>query len=196
MSFIAFHQRYLSQKKDKVEVALDESLTATHPNVKKLIESMKYSLLAGGKRIRPILCLASCEMFGGNDDIAMPTAVALEMIHTMSLIHDDLPSMDNDDLRRGKPTNHVLYGENIAILAGDALLSTSFEHVARETRGVPAERTVDVLRRLGTSVSAYGLAGGQVMDIECEGKSGVTVEDLEWIHMHKTAALLKVSFVD
>jgi geranylgeranyl diphosphate synthase type II len=196
LSFIAFHQRYLSQKKDKVEVALDQSLTATHPNVKKLIESMKYSLLAGGKRIRPILCIASCEMFGGNDDIAMPTAVALEMIHTMSLIHDDLPSMDNDDLRRGKPTNHVLYGENIAILAGDALLSTSFEHVARETRGVPAERTVDVLRRLGTSVSAYGLAGGQVMDIECEGKSGVTVEDLEWIHMHKTAALLKVSVVD
>jgi geranylgeranyl diphosphate synthase type II len=149
--------------------------------------------MAGGKRIRPVLCLAACEMFGGNDNIAMPTAVALEMIHTMSLIHDDLPAMDDDDLRRGKPTNHVLYGEDVAILAGDALLSTSFEHVAAHTKGVPAERVVEVLRRLGTSVGAYGLAGGQVMDLECENKEGVTLKDLEWIHMHKTAALLKVS---
>ena len=150
--------------------------------------------MAGGKRIRPILCLAACEMFGGSDKVAMPTAVALEMIHTMSLIHDDLPAMDNDDLRRGKPTNHVLYGEDIAILAGDALLSTSFEHVARETKGVPAERVVEVLLRLGTCVGAYGLAGGQVMDLDCENKEGVTVEDLEWIHTHKTGALLKVIF--
>jgi geranylgeranyl diphosphate synthase type II len=111
----------------------------------------------------------------------------------MSLIHDDLPAMDDDDLRRGKPTNHVLYGEDVAILAGDALLSTSFEHVATNTKGVPAERTVEVLRRLGTSVGAYGLAGGQVMDLECENKEGVTLKDLEWIHLHKTAALLKVS---
>lgn len=185
--------KYLSTKKEKVENALDKSLAATNPNVDKIIESMRYSLMAGGKRIRPILCLAACEMFGGNDDISMPTAVALEMIHTMSLIHDDLPAMDDDALRRGKPTNHVLYGEDVAILAGDALLSTSFEHVARETKNVPAERIVDVLRRLGTSVGAYGLAGGQVMDLECENRSGVTVKDLEWIHLHKTAALLKVS---
>lgn len=184
---------YLETKKEIVETALDKSLTATSPNVVKIVESMKYSLMAGGKRIRPILCLASCEMFGGNDAMAMPTAVALEMIHTMSLIHDDLPAMDDDDLRRGKPTNHVLYGEDVAILAGDALLSTSFEYVAQHTRGVPAERTVEVLRRLGTSVGAYGLAGGQVMDLECENKEGVTLKDLEWIHMHKTAALLKVS---
>lgn len=187
---------YLDAKKTVVEKALDDSLEATNVNVEKIIESMKYSLMAGGKRIRPILCLASCEMFGGNDEISMPTAVALEMIHTMSLIHDDLPAMDNDDLRRGKPTNHVLYGEDIAILAGDALLSTSFEHVARETKGVPAERVVDVLRRLGTSVGAYGLAGGQVMDLQCENKEGVTRQDLEWIHLHKTAALLKVGVVD
>jgi len=184
---------YLEEKKDVVEAALDKSLVATSPNVKKIVESMKYSLMAGGKRIRPILCLAACEMFGGTEAMAMPTAVALEMIHTMSLIHDDLPAMDDDDLRRGKPTNHVLYGEDVAILAGDALLSQSFEHVARYTTGVPAERTVEVLRRLGTSVGPYGLAGGQVMDLECENKEGVTREDLEWIHMHKTAALLKVS---
>ena len=176
-----------------MEKALDASLSANSRNVEKIIESMKYSLMAGGKRIRPVLCLASCEMFGGDDSIAMPTAVALEMIHTMSLIHDDLPAMDDDDLRRGKPTNHVLYGEDVAILAGDALLSTSFEHVAAHTKGIPAERTVEVLRRLGTSVGAYGLAGGQVMDLECENKEGVTLQDLEWIHMHKTAALLKVS---
>ena len=144
------------------------------------------------RSVRPILCLAACEMFGGNDNIAMPAAVALEMIHTMSLIHDDLPAMDNDDLRRGKPTNHVLYGEDVAILAGDALLSQSFEHVARDTKGVPAERIVEVLRLLGTSVGPYGLAGGQVMDLECENRNDVTIKDLEWIHMHKTAALLKV----
>ncbi len=157
---------------------------------------MRYSLLAGGKRIRPILCLAACEMFGGNDDMAMPTAVALEMIHTMSLIHDDLPAMDNDSLRRGKPTNHVVYGEDIAILAGDALLSTAFQHVACETpKTVSGDKVLEVIKRLGISVGADGLAGGQVMDLECEGKdaSEVTLEDLEWIHIHKTAALLQVA---
>eukprot|EP01031_Cornospumella_fuschlensis_P040206 gene40206-48991_t len=184
---------YLEERRLLVEDALDKSLVAKDKNVEKIVESMRYSLMAGGKRIRPILCLAACEMFGGSKDVAMPTAVALEMIHTMSLIHDDLPAMDNDDLRRGKPTNHVLYGEDIAILAGDALLSTSFEHVATHTTGVPAERIVEVLRRLGTSVGAYGLAGGQVKDLECENKEGVTLEELEWIHLHKTAALLKVS---
>lgn len=184
---------YLETKKNIVEIALDNSLKSTTPNTDKLVESMKYSLMAGGKRIRPILCLAACEMFGGNDNIAMPTAVSLEMIHTMSLIHDDLPAMDNDVLRRGKPTNHVLYGEDVAILAGDALLSTSFEYVAANTKGVPAERIVDVLRRLGTSVGVYGLCGGQIMDLDCENKEGVSLSDLEWIHLHKTAALLKVS---
>lgn len=123
----------------------------------------------------------------------MPTAVALEMIHTMSLIHDDLPSMDNDDLRRGKPTNHIIYGEDVAILAGDALLSTSFQHVAEETKGVSADRVLDVIIRLGKSVGPIGLAGGQVMDLECEGKQGVTLEDLTWIHTHKTATLLQVA---
>mmetsp|Transcript_22755 Transcript_22755/g.31193 ORF Transcript_22755/g.31193 Transcript_22755/m.31193 type:complete len:342 (+) Transcript_22755:36-1061(+) len=185
---------YLNSKKITVDKALDESLVATTPNVDKIIESMRYSLMAGGKRVRPILTIAACEMFGGTEAVAMPSAVAMEMIHTMSLIHDDLPAMDNDDLRRGKPTNHVLYGEDIAILAGDALLSTSFEHVAANTpKSVPAERVVEVLRRLGTAVGAYGLAGGQVMDLMCENKEGVTLSDLEWIHMHKTAALLKVS---
>jgi len=156
---------------------------------------MRYSLLAGGKRIRPIMCIAACEMAGGKAEHAMPTAVALEMIHTMSLIHDDLPSMDNDSLRRGKPTNHVIYGEDVAILAGDALLSTAFEHVAKHTKSVPAERVVDVISRLGASVGPTGLAGGQVMDLECEGKQGVGLRELTWIHTHKTAALLKVGWL-
>lgn len=182
----------MKEKKVKVEAALEVSLKAESPHVDKIIESMKYSLMAGGKRIRPILCLAACELFGGSEASAMPVAVALEMIHTMSLIHDDLPSMDNDDLRRGKPTNHVLYGEDVATLAGDALLSTSFEHVATHTKGVPAERVVEILRRLGTSVGPNGLAGGQVMDLQCEGRSDVTLAELEWIHMHKTASLLRV----
>lgn len=192
--FLLSYHSYLEKKKDAVEIALDKSLVISDPNAKKIVESMRYSLMAGGKRIRPILVLAACEMFGGNDEIAMPSAVALEMIHTMSLIHDDLPAMDNDDLRRGKPTNHVLYGEDIAILAGDALLSESFEHIATQTKGVPAERIVEVLRRVGRSVGPYGIAGGQAMDLECEKKTGVTLQELEWIHLHKTAALLKVNF--
>jgi len=184
---------YIMAKKTVVDKALEESVTSTCPETAKIVESMMYSLLAGGKRIRPVLCIAACEMFDGTEEVCMPTAVALEMIHTMSLIHDDLPSMDNDDLRRGKPTNHVLYGEDVAILAGDALLSTSFQIVAENTKDVDPLRIIDVITRLGKSVGPVGLAGGQVMDLECEGKSNVTVEDLTWIHTHKTATLLQVA---
>lgn len=181
---------YLLSKKDPIESALEASVKSNTPETAKICESMAYSLMAGGKRVRPVMCIAACEMFGGTEETAMPCAVALEMIHTMSLIHDDLPAMDNDDLRRGKPTNHVLYGDDVAILAGDAMLSTSFEHVAKFTKGVPAERIVEVIVRLGKSVGAEGLAGGQVMDLECEAKEGVTLDELRWIHTHKTAALL------
>mmetsp|Transcript_1230 Transcript_1230/g.1877 ORF Transcript_1230/g.1877 Transcript_1230/m.1877 type:complete len:344 (-) Transcript_1230:209-1240(-) len=185
---------YLLSKKDDIEIALKASCVSTMPQTEKICESMDYSLMAGGKRIRPVLCIASCEMFGGSQADAMPTAVALEMIHTMSLIHDDLPSMDNDDLRRGKPTNHIIYGEDVAILSGDALLSTSFQHVAEDTpKTVDPHRILDVIIRLGKSVGPVGLAGGQVMDLECEGKQGVTLEDLTWIHTHKTATLLQVA---
>jgi len=185
---------YLLAKKGPIEEALEASVASRIPQTDKICEAMSYSLMAGGKRIRPVLCLAACEMAGGTQEMAMPTAVALEMIHTMSLIHDDLPSMDNDDLRRGKPTCHVKYGEDVAILAGDSLLSTSFEHVARYTpKDVAAEKVLDVIMRLGKSVSAEGLAGGQVMDLECEGKPGTTLDDLKWIHIHKTATLLQVA---
>ena len=184
---------YLMSKKGPIEEALEASITSVGPQTDKICESMLYSLMAGGKRIRPVLCLAACEMFGGDAAQAMPTAVALEMIHTMSLIHDDLPSMDNDDLRRGKPTNHVIYGEDVAILAGDALLSTSFEHVAKHTKGVAPEKVLDVIGRLGQSVGHVGLAGGQVMDLECENKGDATLDELKWIHTHKTATLLRVA---
>jgi geranylgeranyl diphosphate synthase type II len=183
---------YLKQKKQLIEVALDRSLTVTRPE--KIYEAMRYSLLAGGKRLRPILCLTTCELSGGAIDMAMPTACALEMIHTMSLIHDDLPAMDNDDYRRGKLTNHKVYGEDIAILAGDGLLSYAFEYVVTQTpASVDPHRILDVIARLGRTVGAAGLVGGQVLDLESEGKADITVDTLSFIHTHKTGALLETS---
>jgi geranylgeranyl diphosphate synthase type II len=180
---------YLKSQQAKVETALDQSLTGTIPET--IYSAMRYSLLAGGKRLRPILCLATCTMVGGKEAMALPTACALEMIHTMSLIHDDLPSMDNDDYRRGKLTNHKVYGEDIAILAGDGLLAYAFEYVATQTQGVSAERLMQVVARLGRAVGAAGLVGGQVVDLESEGKTDTTVETLNFIHRHKTGALLE-----
>jgi len=176
-----------------VEAALDKSMPVVPPET--IYNSMRYSLLAGGKRLRPILCLAACELTGGTIEMAMPTACAMEMVHTMSLIHDDLPSMDNDDYRRGKLTNHKIYGEDIAILAGDGLLAYAFEHLALATQGVPADRLLHIVVRLGRAVGAEGLVGGQVVDLESEGKTDTTVEMLDFIHTHKTAALLEVSVV-
>ena len=181
--------RYLRDRKEAVETALDASIAITYPQ--KIYESMRYSLMAGGKRLRPILCLAACELLGGDTAAAMPTACAMEMVHTMSLIHDDLPAMDNDDFRRGKPTNHKVYGDDIAILAGDALLAYAFEFIAEQTKNVPAERILKAIANLGHAVAATGLVGGQVVDLECEGKSDVTAETLTFIHIHKTAALLE-----
>ena len=179
---------YLRQAGAKVEQALDAALGPEQPE--RLREAMRYSLLAGGKRLRPILCLAACELAGGDSQLAMPTAVALEMIHTMSLIHDDLPAMDNDDLRRGRPTSHKVFGEANAILAGDALLTRAFEMVALRSPGVPAERLLAVVGELSLAAGAPGLVGGQVVDLESEGKH-VSLETLEYIHVHKTGALLR-----
>ncbi|MDX2255178.1 MAG: polyprenyl synthetase family protein [Pseudanabaenaceae cyanobacterium bins.39] len=181
--------KYLKELKQEVESALDASIVVTYPD--KIYESMRYSLMAGGKRLRPILCIAACEMLGGDRADAMPTACAMEMVHTMSLIHDDLPAMDNDDFRRGKPTNHKVYGDDIAILAGDALLAYAFEFIARHTQNVPAERVLKAIAHLGHAVAATGLVGGQVVDLECEGKADVSADTLTFIHIHKTAALLE-----
>lgn len=184
---------YLQAHKRVVEEALARSLPIRRPE--KIYEAMRYSLLAGGKRLRPILCLTACNLIGGTLEMALPTACALEMIHTMSLIHDDLPAMDDDDYRRGKPTNHKVYGEDIAILAGDGLLAYAFEYVATQTPNVPSERLVNVIARLGRTVGAEGLVGGQALDLESEGKSDITVETLNFIHTHKTGALLETSVV-
>ncbi len=184
---------YLQQQQAQVEAALDSAIPLTYPE--KIYEAMRYSLLAGGKRLRPILCLATCEMAGGSIDAAMPTACALEMIHTMSLIHDDLPAMDNDDYRRGRLTNHKVYGEDIAILAGDGLLAYAFEYIAAHTQNVPAQQVLQVIAHLGRAAGAAGLVGGQVVDLESEGKSDVSVETLHFIHTHKTAALLEACVV-
>jgi geranylgeranyl diphosphate synthase type II len=182
---------YLNQRRSQVETALDASIPVVYPE--KIYEAMRYSLMAGGKRLRPILCLASCELAGGTLEMAMPTACALEMIHTMSLIHDDLPAMDNDDYRRGKLTNHKVYGEDIAILAGDGLLAYAFEFLAVQTQGVSADRLLKVVARLGHAVAATGLVGGQVVDLESEGVADITLSTLNFIHVHKTGALLKAS---
>jgi geranylgeranyl diphosphate synthase, type II len=184
---------YLHQRRKIVEAALDASIEVVYPE--KIYEAMKYSLMAGGKRLRPILCLATCELTGGTVEMAMPTACSLEMIHTMSLIHDDLPAMDNDDYRRGKPTNHKVYGEDIAILAGDGLLAYAFEYVVEQTQGVHPERLLKVVSRLGRAVAATGLVGGQVVDLDSEGETNITLEKLTFIHTHKTGALLEASVV-
>ncbi|MEM6869195.1 MAG: geranylgeranyl diphosphate synthase CrtE [Cyanobacteria bacterium P01_C01_bin.121] len=181
---------YLSDRSQQVETALDRSLPVVYPE--QIYEAMRYSLMAGGKRLRPILCLATCEMIGGHADIAMPTACALEMVHTMSLIHDDLPAMDNDDYRRGKLTNHKVYGEDVAVLAGDALLTYAFEYIATQTQGAKPEQILKVVALLGKAVGAAGLVGGQIVDLASEG-TVVDEETLTFIHMHKTAALLEVS---
>jgi geranylgeranyl diphosphate synthase type II len=184
---------YLQQRQSQVEAALDRALPVTYPE--KIYEAMRYSLLAGGKRLRPILCLATCELAGGTTEMAIPTACGVEMIHTMSLIHDDLPAMDNDDYRRGRLTNHKVYGEDIAILAGDGLLAYAFEYVAANTENVPAQRVLQVVSRLGRAVGAAGLVGGQVVDLESEGKADVSIDTLNFIHNHKTAALLEACVV-
>ncbi|XP_043709431.1 geranylgeranyl pyrophosphate synthase, chloroplastic-like [Telopea speciosissima] len=184
---------YMLQKGASVNQALDAAVSLRDPL--KIHEAMRYSLLAGGKRVRPILCIAACELVGGVEGTAMPAACAVEMIHTMSLIHDDLPCMDNDDLRRGKPTNHKVFGEDVAVLAGDALLAFAFEHIATATVGVPPANIVRVVEELAKVIGTEGLVAGQVVDIDLAGLSNVGLEQLEFIHIHKTAALLEGSVV-
>ncbi|MDR9403571.1 MAG: polyprenyl synthetase family protein [Halothece sp. Uz-M2-17] len=184
---------YLQARKAIVEKALDQSLPVGEPP--EIYEAMRYSLLAGGKRLRPILCLATCELVGGSIEMAMPTACALEMIHTMSLIHDDLPAMDNDDYRRGILTNHKKFGEDIAILAGDGLLAYAFEYIAAYTQGVEPSAVLQVVAKLGHAVGATGLVGGQVVDLASEGNPDISLETLNYIHTHKTGALLEACVV-
>jgi len=159
-------------------------------------ESMRYSLEAGGKRVRPVLCLLAAESFGGRIESALPCAVALEYVHTYSLVHDDLPAMDNDDLRRGKPTNHKVFGEGQAILAGDGLLTEAFGILARDSTLLPQQK-IEAMGTLAEAAGWLGMAGGQSLDLEGEGleKSGQPygLEQLQLIHRLKTGALLRAS---
>ena len=172
---------------EKIEKKLDEYIQVIYPE--EIFESMRYSVLAGGKRLRPIMCLEACRVFGGNIEKAMSTACAFEMLHTQSLIHDDLPCMDNDDYRRGKLTNHKKFSESTAVLAGDALISFGIQLIIEKSE-LPAETIIKVLKEYALAAGAYGIIAGQVVDIAMEGKP-YNAETLEYIHTHKTADLFK-----
>jgi geranylgeranyl diphosphate synthase type II len=184
---------YLAPRRRRVEEALERLLPHPSGPSATVARAMRYAVLGGGKRIRPLLAIASCEACGGSVDDVLDPAAALEMLHTYSLVHDDLPSMDDDDLRRGRPTVHRAFGEGEAVLAGDALLTLAFEVLAVAPPGDAlaarrAEAVAVVARRAGVS----GMIGGQIADIEAE-RTAADPARLEWIHLHKTGALIAAS---
>jgi geranylgeranyl diphosphate synthase type II len=184
---------YLAAKRVLVEESLEKYMLHSEERLMEHIEAMRYSLFAGGKRVRPILCLAAAEAVGGRPDKTMPAACALECIHTYSLIHDDLPAMDDDDFRRAKPTNHKIYGEAGAILAGDGLLTFAFELLSSpEFAFAPEKRRLQVVNLIARAAGPLGMVGGQALDIACEGKE-ITFETLQFIHSRKTGALITAS---
>lgn len=184
----------LKRRAALVDAALEAFLPPadTYPVI--IHEAMRYSVFAGGKRLRPILVLAAAETVGGHAGVeaAMPAACALELIHTYSLVHDDLPAMDNDDFRRGRPTSHKVYGEAVAIMVGDALLTSAFELIARSAEGVAAESVSLVTLEIARAAGSQGLIGGQVVDTLSENKK-VDGPVLEYIHRHKTGALFRAA---
>jgi len=185
---------YLAKKKDIVDKALDKLVPPAEVFPTSVHEAMRYSLFAGGKRVRPILAIAAAEALGAKTTELLPIAGTLELIHTYSLIHDDLPAMDDDDFRRGQPTCHKKFGEAIAILAGDGLLNMAFEVLSdpRRLKTVPASRLIAIVKEISTASGVYGMVGGQVVDMESEGKE-VDFPTLEYIHTHKTGALIRAS---
>ncbi len=189
---------YIEEKRKKVDAFLDAHFRISaddQPKFGHVYEAMRYSLLAGGKRVRPVLCLAAYEACGGPADkpSALAVASALELIHTYSLIHDDLPAMDNDDLRRGRPTNHKVFGDAMAILAGDSLLTEAFLMIARASAGgVNPSVLLEISGDVAEASGARGMAGGQVLDLESEKKK-ISREELETVHRHKTGCLILVS---
>jgi len=188
---------YLKEQCARVDAALDAYLPKESELPYSLHKAMRYSIFAGGKRVRPILLLAACQAVGGDTGRAIPAACAMEMIHTYSLIHDDLPAMDNDDFRRGNPTNHKVFGEAVAILAGDALLTEAFKLISDPRFAAdcdPAAR-LSVINEIATCSGSYGMVGGQVVDMESEGKADIDLPIVQYIHTHKTGALIKASVV-
>ncbi|HXV22596.1 MAG TPA: farnesyl diphosphate synthase [Desulfuromonadales bacterium] len=184
-------KNYLKECLTRVDRALDSYLPAEDTLPVALHKAMRYSVFAGGKRIRPVLMIAACEAVGGDAERVLPAACAMEMIHTYSLIHDDLPAMDDDDFRRGRPTNHRIFGEATAILAGDALLTEAFILLsdAQINARVPAEIRCRVLHTIARCAGSQGMVGGQVVDMESEGKA-IDFPTLEYIHTRKTGALI------
>ena len=192
MEFTARLKRY----QHIVNKFLEECINENDLIEKSIYSAMRYSLLAGGKRLRPVLFLAVCDMLGGDLEEVLPFACAIEMIHTYSLIHDDLPAMDNDDYRRGKPTNHKVYGEAIAILAGDGLLNMAYELMLDSTSSNlnNIENKVKAMAYIAKSSGVRGMIGGQVVDIESENTE-VSIETLEYMHRNKTGALIKAPII-
>jgi geranylgeranyl diphosphate synthase type II len=182
---------YLRESAALVEAFLDRALPPVGGHASRLAEAMRYSALGGGKRLRPALAFAAAEASGGAREVALPMAAAVEMIHAYSLIHDDLPAMDDDDFRRGRPTSHRVFGEALAILAGDTLLTQAFEVLASADAVAPARR-VAIVREIAAAGGAAGLAGGQAADLAGEGTE-LTLPELEFIHARKTGALILAS---
>ena len=180
----------LKIKSDYIEELLKKYMPKEDGYQSTIMESMNYSLKSGGKRLRPILTLEACTIVGGNEEDAIPFAMAIEMIHTYSLIHDDLPSLDNDDLRRGKPTNHKVYGEAMAILAGDGLLNYAYEIMLSSSLNKDnPEKYLRAIGEIAKSAGIYGMIGGQVVDVESENTL-IPKEKLDYIHLNKTAAIM------
>jgi len=188
-------KQYLENRCELIDSRLAVAMPAENEFPYSLHKSMRYSTFAGGKRIRPVLLLAAVEAVGGDVSAALPAACAMEMIHTYSLIHDDLPSMDNDDYRRGIPTNHKVFGDAVAILAGDALLTQAFVLLSAPSFAatVSPERILAVIYELATAAGSRGMVGGQIVDMESEGKPELDLPTVQFIHTHKTGALIKAS---
>jgi geranylgeranyl diphosphate synthase type II len=182
---------YLASRQKRIDQALDRYLPKENVRPTTIHKAMRYSLFAGGKRLRPILCLAAAEACGGKIDHALPLACAMECIHTYSLVHDDLPSMDNDDFRRGRPTCHKVFGDGIAVLAGDALLTVAFEIVSHAKPTLRYDMSI-LLRELAIAAGSQKLIAGQVADLEGEGQK-IDMAGLRYIHENKTAAILTTS---
>jgi geranylgeranyl diphosphate synthase type II len=188
-------QDYLAHCCRRVEEYLERQLPASGTFPQPLFDAMRYSLFAGGKRIRPAFTFAAAEAVGGDSRAAVPFAAGLEMIHTYSLIHDDLPAMDDDDLRRGRPTSHKAFGEGMAILAGDGLLTDAFAVITSE--GVlashPPERVARIVHELAVAAGSGGMVAGQALDLKLAGRGSVDVATLEFLHTHKTGALIRAA---
>jgi geranylgeranyl diphosphate synthase, type II len=186
--------RYLQERKGLVDEALARYLPGEEHYPPAIFQAMRYSVFAGGKRVRPILAIAAAEALGGTAADVLPLACALECIHTYSLIHDDLPALDNDDYRRGRLTNHKVFGEANAILAGDALLTFAFELMgdARHWQSFVPERVVQVMYEVAYAIGTFGMIGGQVVDLQMEGQD-IDLPKLQYIHAHKTGALIRTA---